>query len=179
MSLQSEWMVASGKKMGGAQQKKIIEYLNTIIEKSRSLATRLRPSTLDVLGLATALKLLFGEINQNNKLKIKFTHIDLDGIRFKAETINVFRVIQEAITNILKHAKASRVGVKVSKAKGMLKISIEDNGRGFVLNAKPTGLGLATMQERVKLLGGVMAIDSKLGRGTVIKVDIPIMKESI
>ncbi len=180
MYIQSAWLVESRKgNASGPQQKKIIEYLNTIIEKSRSLAMRLRPSTLEVLGLTTALKMMFGEINQNNKLKISFRHGTLDGLHFKAEAINVFRIIQEAIANVLKHAKANRVRVSVSQSKGSLKISIHDNGVGFARNGKSAGLGLATMQERAKLLGGTVEINSKLSQGTTILVDIPVVNEGI
>jgi len=161
------------------EQKKIIQYLNTIIEKSRSLAMRLRPSTLDVLGLTTALKLMFSEINEHNKLKIVFRHPSLDHLRFKAEAINVFRIVQEAIANILKHAKASRVEVIITKSKGNLKIAVHDNGKGFVLNGRPAGLGLATMQERAKLLGGVITINSKRRQGTSIVMEIPLAGESV
>ena len=175
--IQSAWMIEAKKGNTGAQQKKIVQYLNTIIEKSRSLAMRLRPATLDVLGLTTALKLMFSEINENNKLKIVFYHGPLDGLRFKAETINVFRIIQEVFANILKHAKASRVDVKMTISKGGLKITIHDNGKGFVPNGRSTGLGLATMQERAKLLGGTIKINSRPRRGTFVLVGIPLMNE--
>ncbi len=180
MLIQSAGLVEFQKnKKIGSQQKKIIEYLNTIIEKSRSLATRLRPSTLEVLGLTTALKMMFSEIKQSNKLKINFRHSSLEGLCFKAEAINVFRIIQEALANVLKHAEASCIQVRIVKAKGNLKISIIDNGRGFVRNGKSAGLGLVTMQERARLLGGTVEIHSKRNQGTTILVDIPIVKEGL
>lgn len=161
------------------QQKKIIEYLNTIIEKSRSLATRLRPSTLEVLGLTTALKMMLGEIKQNNKLKISFRHGSLDGLHFKAEAINVFRIIQEAIANVLKHAKATSIQIRITKVKGNLRISIMDNGVGFVRNGGSAGLGLVTMQERAKLLGGSVKINSIRNKGTTILVDILVFTKAL
>ena len=180
MFIQSAWMVETKEgKTAVSQQKKIIKYLNTIIEKSRSLATRLRPSTLEVLGLTTALKLMFSEINENNKLKITFRHNSLDNLQFKAESINVFRIVQEAIANILKHAKASHVEIKMTQAKGNLKITIHDNGSGFVPNGKSIGLGLVTMRERTKLLGGTIEINSKLNQGTAILVDIPVVNGGV
>jgi len=160
-------------------QEKIIEYLNTIIEKSRSLATRLRPSALDILGLITALKMMFAEINQNKKLKINFRHGTLQGLRFNAEAINVFRIIQEAVTNILKHARATQVDVRVIKAKAHLKISIRDNGKGFAFGSRASGLGLVTMQERTKLLGGTLEISSKPKQGTTVLLDVPVIEESV
>ena len=177
MLIQSAWLESEGGK--SLPQERIVEYLNTIIEKSRLLATRLRPSTLDILGLAAALKMMFGEINQNNKLKINFRHSGLKELRFKAETINVFRIIQEAITNILKHAKATRVDMDIKRIKGRLKISIRDNGKGITAKPRADGLGLATMQERVKLLGGTFEIISKTKQGTTVLVDVPVAAEAV
>lgn len=177
MMVQSAWLIDSqgnkNKKIS-ANQQKIMEYLNTIIEKSRHLAMRLRPSTLDVLGLTSALETMLKEMGSDNRLKISFYHPGLDDLRFKADGINLFRIIQEAMSNILKHAGATRVGIKITKARGLLKISIHDNGRGFVFTGPSSGLGLTTMQERVKLLGGTIGIQSQPRKGTTILVEIPV-----
>ncbi len=176
MMVQSAWLVESqgnkNRKLSTDQQK-IMDYLNAIIEKSRSLAMRLRPSTLDVLGLTSALESMFKEMDSHNRVKISFRHPGLDDLRFKAEPINLFRIIQEAMTNILKHAGATRVAIKITKAKGLLKISIQDNGRGFIFTGS-SGLGLTTMQERAKLLGGHIGIQSQPKRGTTISIEVPV-----
>ena len=177
MMVQSAWLVESqGNKIKkvSADQQKIMDYLNSIIEKSRSLAMRLRPSTLDVLGLTSALGTMLKEMGSNNKLKISFRHPDLDSLRFKAEPINLFRIIQEAMSNIFKHAGATRVEIKITKSKGMLKISIHDNGRGFLFSGHSSGLGLTTMQERAKLLGGTIGVHSPPKQGTTLLVEIPV-----
>ena len=175
MLIQSVWLVKSGaSKKTDPEQQKIIGYLNTIIEKSRHLAMRLRPSTLDVLGLTSALETMFKEMGSNNRLKISFRHSELDDLRFKTEPINLFRIAQEAMTNILRHSGATRVVVKMTKPKGLLKISIHDNGRGFVFTGPSSGLGLTTMQERAKLLGGTIGIHSQPKHGTTILIDIPV-----
>jgi len=177
MMIQSAWLVESQRnknKKISMDQQKIIEYLNAIIEKSRHIAMRLRPSTLDVLGLTSALESMFKEMSSNGKLKISFRHQGLDDLRFKAEPINLFRIIQEAMSNIRKHAVATRVTVKVTKAKGLLKISIHDNGCGFVFIGPSSGLGLTTMQERAKLLGGTIGIHSQPKYGTTLLVEIPV-----
>lgn len=177
MMVQSAWLVESqGNKIKkvSVDQQKIMDYLNSIIEKSRSLAMRLRPSTLDVLGLTSALGTMLKEMGSNNKLKISFRHPDLDSLRFKAEPINLFRIIQEAMSNIFKHAGATRVEIKITKSKGMLKISIHDNGRGFLFSGHSSGLGLTTMQERAKLLGGTIGVHSPPKQGTTLLVEIPV-----
>lgn len=175
MLIQSAWLESSNGKE--VPQEKILSYLNVIIEKSRTIATRLRPSTLDILGLPTALNMLFSEIDHSKKLKISFRHSSLKGLGFKAETINVFRIIQESVTNVLKHAKATKVDVRINKAKGRLKVLIRDNGQGFVINERSKGLGLATMQERGKILGGTVEIISVPKQGTTVRVDIPVYEE--
>lgn len=173
MMIQSVWLLEHKKKISKDQQK-IVNYLNAIIEKSRHLAMRLRPSALEVLGLTSALKTMFKEMSINNRLKIDFYQSGLDQWRFKAESINLFRIIQEAMSNILKHAAATRVQIKAVSTKTSLKITIHDNGRGFVFTGPSSGLGLTTMQERAKLLGGTIGIKSQPKRGTTILIKIPI-----
>lgn len=168
----------------GAQQEhqKIVSYLNTIIEKSRGLAMRLRPSTLDTLGLTTAVKSMCNEINALNtskSVKVGFFHNDIDGLKFKAETINVFRIIQEAVSNALKHAAATSVKVNVRRVGDSLNVRISDNGRGFSPANKSAGLGLVTMKERVMLLGGTINLQSLPKKGTMIKVILPVVGEKI
>jgi two-component system, NarL family, sensor histidine kinase NreB len=174
--LQSAFMQAAGGQP--LPQKKIISYLDEIIEKSRSLAMRLRPSALDMLGLTTALKMMFAEINQTSRVKIDFRHGILEGLRFKAEAINIFRIIQEAVTNALKHSGATRIQVRISRSKGKLKISVEDNGKGLAPVQGRAGLGLVTMQERAKLLGGRFEIASKPKQGTAVRLEVPVVNET-
>ncbi|MDE2214811.1 MAG: PAS domain S-box protein [Candidatus Omnitrophica bacterium] len=156
------------------EHEKIIAYLGSIIEKSRNLAMRLRPSTLDTLGLTTALRLMFNEINRSKSLEIEFRHNKIDSLKFNAEAINIYRIIQEAMGNIIKHAAASLVRVDVRVAKDQLKIRISDNGKGFVATSRSTGLGLVTMKERVMLLGGRIELQSTLKKGTDILINIPV-----
>jgi signal transduction histidine kinase len=120
---------------------------------------------------------MFDEINRGGKVKIAFSHTPLEKLCFQADPINVFRIVQEASTNVLKYAKATRVKVTLRVLKDRLRISIEDNGCGFVLKDKSKGLGLITMRERASLLGGEIKIQSELKKGTTISVDIPCWRE--
>ena len=154
----------------------IVEHLDSIIDKSRNLAMRLRPATLEALGLTAAINLMCEEINRAGKVKIIFKHSNLENLIFESDTINVFRIVQEALTNILKYAKATKVNVSLRVVKDQLKIKVQDNGCGFVLKDKSKGLGLITMQERTSLLGGAIEIQSQLKKGTSIIVNIPCRK---
>ena len=113
------------------------------------------------------------------KLKSLLPIVHLENLHFESETINVFRIVQEALTNILKYAKATKVKVSLRVVKDRLKIKIEDNGCGFVLKDKSKGLGLITMQERTSLLGGRIEIQSELKKGTSIIVDIPCRRVEV
>jgi len=177
MIIQSTWLQEGLGANPPKEHKRILEYLDTIIDKSRNLAMRLRPATLEALGLTTSINLMCEEINRAGKVKITFTHGNLEGLRFESGTINVFRIVQEALTNILKYAKATKVKVSLRVLKDRLKINIEDNGCGFILKDKSKGLGLITMTERTSLLGGQIDIHSELKKGTSIAVSIPCGKE--
>jgi len=173
MIIQSAWLQQGTTANPPKEHKKILDYLDTIIDKSRNLAMRLRPATLEALGLTTAINLMVDEINRAGKVKIAFTHSPLENLRFESETINVFRIVQEALTNIVKYAKATKVKASLRVVKDRLQIKIEDNGCGFILKDKSKGLGLITMQERTSLLGGRIEIQSQLKKGTSIIADIP------
>jgi len=179
MIIQSAWLQEGRTGNPPKEHKKILDYLGTIIDKSRNLAMRLRPATLEALGLTTSINLLINEINRTGKVKIVFTHSNLENLRFESGPINVFRIVQESLTNILKYAKATKVTVSLRVIKDRLQIKVEDNGCGFVLKDKSKGLGLITMQERTSLLGGKIEIQSETNKGTTIIVDIPCWKNNL
>ena len=138
----------------------------------------LRPSILDDLGLLPALGWLTKELEQHG-IKARLTVVG-EQRRFAPEVeATLFRFVQEALSNVRKHARASTVEVKVEFGPSSLRLSISDNGKGFELPpmvgdlARSGKLGLAGMQERARLLGGTLAVHSKLGEGTEIILDVP------
>ena len=110
---------------------KILEYLDNIIQKTRALSSGLRPSTLEVLGLDVALKTLVNKFRQKRGLKISFTTIKLDNLNFKGDIINLFRIVQEALTNVFRHANANHVKIEMKLNKEKLNVIIQDNGCGY------------------------------------------------
>ncbi|MCA9409274.1 MAG: sensor histidine kinase, partial [Candidatus Omnitrophica bacterium] len=152
-----------------------IEYINTIIDKTRNIAAGLRPSTLEVLGLIPSLRLLLKEVKRSKRMQINENFDVLEGIQFIGDPINIFRIVQEALTNIIKHTQADKIDIDVNCAHNELTLKIKDNGNGFVRLPKGyTGIGLATMKERAVLLGGELKIISESGQGTMIFLKVPI-----
>ncbi len=162
---------------------KILDQINTVIAKTRHLASGLRPSTLEVLGINTAVESLVKEFRSLHKIDIHLRMGRLDAVGFKSGAIDLFRIIQEALTNIVKHAKAQKIIIRSIVESNRLILEIEDNGKGFdshsksVNNLKEGGLGISTMRERANLLGGALEFISQKGSGTKIIVDIPIFKK--
>ena len=144
------------------------------------LAWELRPSTLDDLGLELALQRFTTEWCENNGIAVDFHSDGLQGQRLPLEfETALYRVTQEALTNVLRHAKANRVSVLLERRPERVSLIIEDNGSGFdaevVWSAPSTQgkLGLLGMSERVKLLGGTFTIESTPGNGTAVFARIP------
>jgi two-component system sensor histidine kinase DegS len=144
----------------------------------RRFSRDLRPSALDDLGLVAAIQWLLGEMSGEQEIE---TNVELMAPmpRLAQDTeLGLFRIVQEALRNVKKHADASKVTVRLSHESGSLRISVEDNGRGFspppvlsdlVLKGK---LGLVGMQERAQLVGGTLEIRSGLGGGTCLTVSM-------
>lgn len=157
---------------------KIIKYLDAIIDKTRSLAAGLQPSILEVLGPTAAVKALINEFRYKKGMRIHFSCVPLEQFVFQAEVINLYRIIQEALTNIVRHAGATHIDIHLRKFKHSLRIHVTDNGCGLYKNDKPNGfpegLGFSTMRERAKLLGGSLEIKSSPQGGTSLTVEIPI-----
>lgn len=154
------------------------------IGELRQIIADLRPSHLDDLGLVAALQWYVQEFE--NRRSIPTTFI-VEGQRTRLPNgyeIVLFRIVQEALTNIAKHAQATQAGVKLEFFPAQITTTITDNGRGFdpkaiIYNQRPhTGWGLLGIQERALLLGGQCEFISQSGQGTCIRVKIPLIKEA-
>ncbi|WP_179393660.1 HAMP domain-containing sensor histidine kinase [Carboxydothermus ferrireducens] len=146
------------------------------IDELKDLALSLRPSVLDNLGLLPAIKNLVRHWENRYGLTINL-HLNLPSnfkLRNEAES-SLYRVVQEALTNIARHAMASRVRLVFRIKNENLILKIADNGRGFSLNpVSEKSLGLIGMIERISLLGGNLQILSKPGKGTMVKIQLPL-----
>lgn len=162
----------------GSEARALRELTVQTMEEIRNLALDLRPSILDDLGLVPAVRQYTREFGRRTGLNVTFT-ADVIKCRFPAEVeAALFRVIQEALTNTVKHAGATRASVDMRVGPEELQITVKDDGRGFDLEealqaGNKRSLGLFGMQERMTLVGGELAIESTPGQGTRVIATIP------
>ena len=157
-----------------------LDQLEDQIANLRSLITELRPAALDELGLGAAIESLAenhaAATERDVELDLALAHED--GVapeRLDRELESaVYRVIQEALTNVAKHANAENVWIEVAQDSESLLIVVRDDGDGFDMNARVPGFGLLGMRERIALLGGSLAIVSSRGTGTELRGRIPV-----
>lgn len=157
---------------------KIRLQLDKIIGDTRALAHNLSPPGLRYVGLIPAIKELVESVMTENT-QVLFFHNGLEQTSFKEKDIIIYRILQEALQNIQKHAKASRVRVNVIKKKTVFILAVRDNGRGFDSSLKSNGLGLALMKQQAALIHGKLVIDSSPGKGTLLKVTLPIKEKKL
>ncbi len=165
----------------GKDQPLLVEHIQTlmtriddIIQVVRNVATSLRPAALD-MGLTSALEWLVAEFSRNTgiacRLKAPEARLELDNERATA----AFRVIQESLTNVARHAHASYVEIHLKSSRNQVLIEVRDDGRGFDPEQTRQGtLGMLGMRERGHMLGGAVTIDSTPGQGTCVQLQIPL-----
>ena len=159
----------------------ILDITRHMKEMVRDMLQRLRPTVLDELGLQAALRDLVDTWQERNKSVICQAEIE-DGLDERLEgamAMAVYRMVQESLTNIARHASATHAHLEIAVRDGVLLVSVEDDGLGFDDAIVATGFGLTGMRERVEGLGGEYRITSIPGRGTSILVRIPCEGEVI
>lgn len=152
---------------------------NTALEEVRSISRDLYPALLKQLGLKESIELLVHEYDEQTDL---FFTTDIDEIdnHFKESTsLNFYRLVQECLNNIIKHASAKSVTVTIKKEGKKINALISDNGKGFDVNESKNknSLGLKTIFERIKIMNGKLSIDSQLNSGTTFIFSIPVKNE--
>jgi signal transduction histidine kinase len=153
-----------------------LESINALASKSldviRNIALLLRPSMLDDFGLIPALRWQAREVAKRSGLRIEVLANELDDLPEEHNTC-IYRIVQEALNNCARHARARHATIHVAKENGMLVVTVEDDGAGFA-TGETRGLGLIGMEERVRRLGGVLSIASRLGQGTIVRAEFPL-----
>jgi signal transduction histidine kinase len=144
------------------------------LQSVRRLAVELRPKALDDFGLLPALRRLGQSVREGGSIDVQ-VEARLGDSRLAPEIETaVYRIVQEAITNAVRHAEARHVSVVLTRKNGRVSVVIEDDGKGFDPSARSAGLGLLGMRERVELLDGGLVVDSSPGVGTTLLLDLPL-----
>jgi signal transduction histidine kinase len=160
-----------------------ISLTDETMDEMRILAHNLRPPVVEALGLNSALEGLCSDFARRTQLSIQYEDLDLPQLPDPV-AISYYRFLQEALTNVAKHAGASQVQVVLGRTEDTLYLSVNDNGDGFSVDEKSNpargagGVGLTGMQERFEMLGGWVIIDSGTGKGTHVTAYVPIEAES-
>lgn len=157
-----------------------------LVEQSVKLvhtyARKLRPAMLDDLGLLPSLRTLIKDFSETESLDIQLEAFPaVESLDNRSRTV-LFRVTQEALTNVVRHAKAKNASVRINKSNGKVHLVISDNGKSFrvgrILTSNTNNrLGLLGMRERIEMLGGTFSIQSKPGEGTSVLAEIPLTLE--
>ncbi|MBI3824842.1 MAG: ATP-binding protein [Candidatus Rokubacteria bacterium] len=153
---------------------------DTTRERIRSLARGLRPPALDTLGLNLTLEAFCRDFARRTQLAVQYEGAEVEGLS-DAMTIALYRVLQEALTNVVRHAQATGVEVRLVHDARTVQLIVADNGRGFdgsmesaVPGGELAGIGLQGIQERLELFGGRLEVASSPGRGTRLLVHLPL-----
>jgi len=164
--------------------KHMAEILKQTITDIRNIAYDLRPPELDQFGIIKAIFRLCKDISDRSDLKLDFSVIGIKDIKFEPEIeINLYRLVQEVLRNVERHAKAKNVSVKILYSYPKLIIRVEDDGIGFNVEEQlkkglqKKKLGLRSIQERANLMGGNLKIKSIIGKGTTVVLEVPYEKE--
>jgi len=158
------------------QYKYALKNVEEAINVCRSLAHGLMPQSLDEMGLTDSIKELIAEFSETYEIQILFNYDDNINIKDRTYVLNIYRIIQEAINNILKHANATIIKISLDKKGELLSLEINDNGSGFHYHDKwnfGDGIGLRIMRNRTVQLNGIFRINSE-SSGTKISLEVPI-----
>lgn len=159
-----------------AIQDRVVE----LSEDVRHLAYQFHPSILDDLGLSIALQRLVDDFTVRSNVRGSFGHNNLPGVVPQEIATCLYRVAQESLNNVARHAQASRVDVELTRSQSWLTVTITDDGVGFDSEQSQHGqhgLGLLSMKERVALVHGALQIISAVGTGTRVQVVVPVLEE--
>lgn len=148
------------------------------VDEIRRIMSKLYPHQLERLGFTKAVESLIGRTKENPGLIINAEIENIDNLIPSEYQINLYRIIQESLNNIIKHSKAETININLYSDVSTIFVCIEDNGTGFDMNKKDEnspegGYGIEFMRERVRIIGGKIKIDSIKGKGTKIVITIP------
>jgi signal transduction histidine kinase len=152
----------------------------SVLENLHRLAANLRPASLDHLGLVAALRQYQEMLQDQHGLQIELDAEFFEGRLPSDVETALYRIVQEALTNVIRHAQATQVEVLLEQRSDQLKLIVEDNGVGFdpAVAMQSGRLGLFGMRERAEMLGGILTVQSAVGTGTTVLLEVPYDRSS-
>lgn len=161
-----------------------IQSMNEMIEHSvkrlKKLISELRPEVLEKLGLIPALEWLTEQFSSRSGIKVNFNRPDLIPELGKNQQLNIYRIVQESLTNAMRHSGASEIWIDIQKFENLLEIKIQDNGKGFnpELLEPLQSIGITGMKERANAFGADLSIKSNSGSGTTVLLKVPLKNKT-
>jgi ligand-binding sensor domain-containing protein/signal transduction histidine kinase len=150
----------------------------TALNEVREIIYDLRPYQLETIGLTRTIRFMVEQVAASSGIDFKSECDDLDNLFMPEDEVTFYRMIQECVSNVVKHSAAKHAGVEIKRAAKTVKIIVTDDGKGFVPEARTAasngGFGLTGLHERVKILGGRLEIHSQAAQGTVISIDLAL-----
>jgi len=163
----------TGEELGEAVER-VRELVRSTLQDVRQLAVDLRPKALDDFGLVAALERLVESFREQTGIAVVLQAVVQERLPPDIETA-LYRIVQESLTNIVKHARAGTVSIVLTRTQRSATVVVEDDGVGFEpARAREDGLGLVGMRERVGLLGGRLTVESRPGAGTTFVAEVPL-----
>jgi signal transduction histidine kinase len=145
------------------------------LEKTRSFSQALHPTILDDYGLEKAIERYLPTVEKQSGITVRFEKQGSGKVR-DGHAIHIYRILQEALTNVVKHSQSKDASVKLQYSDSLLLLQIEDHGVGIGPNANG-GLGLIAMRERAELVGGELAVSRPVNGGTVVRLRAPVVRQ--
>jgi signal transduction histidine kinase len=183
VKLDLAWVHERLKDQPGPMREKVgeaMELVQVVVQSQRRIINDLRPSILDDFGIGAAIQWQAREFTSRHKIPCEVILYDDEARLEPAQSVTVYRVLQEALTNIARHANATEVHLSLSRDDDVVAMEIRDNGIGITPedHMKPGSHGLQGMMERVRQLGGSITIAGEPGKGTAIEIQLPVVKRA-
>ena len=152
------------------------QFITEAMHDVRQLLLNLSPTVLEEFGYTTAVEGLVNKINETKQIHFNLVMFGMKHRLQKNYELALYRITQELINNVLKHAEAKNVSLQIGQRDEKIILMMEDDGKGFDITAHKDGYGLHNLDARTKLMQGTMIIDSKAGKGTSVLIEIPYGK---
>lgn len=167
--------ITSAEKTSASEVENLLSTFNETIELTRNISQSLSPVAIEKVGLPVMLDRLADRARQVSRAKITVTKLNLEESFPEKTSFHIFRIVQEALNNALKHADATQIDILCERRGDLLILMVRDNGIGFDTLAQANGMGLSLIAERATLLKGRLSVQSFSAKGTEIKIEFPIV----